>query len=96
MRNGIEIWIPEGEKLEKFQAILSNLKAHLFVEWEGRNMNTADLVGIFKPEDMEDMKRRKNGEWVCAKGTWHKKFQECDCRKTEYCDKCHSNPCLCQ
>lgn len=79
-RNGIEIWIPEGEKLDKFQSLLCNLKSHMFVMWEGRNMNTADITGIFKPEDMEAMKRMKKGEWQCRYGTWHDKKSECACR----------------
>jgi len=82
-RNGVEIWIPEGEKLDKFQSLLSNLSNHMFVGWEGRNMNTADIVGIFMPEDIEDMKRRKNGQWKCQKGSWHDKFQECSCKVVE-------------
>lgn len=79
-RNGVEIWIPEDEKLEKFQNALDNLETHMFVRWEGRNMNTADIVGIFLPEDMQDMKRRKNGHWQCGRGLWHDRHQECNCR----------------
>lgn len=79
-RNGVEIWIPEGEKLAKLQNALANLQSHMFIEWEGRSMNTADMSGIFTPIDMEDMKRRKNGEWQCQRGTWHEKRQECACR----------------
>lgn len=82
-RNGIEIWIPEGEKLERFQTLLTNLQSHMFVSWEGRNMNTADITGIFKPEDMEAMKRQKKGEWQCKYGTWHDKNSECECRSTQ-------------
>ena len=79
-RNGIEIWIPEGEKLDKLQNILGNLQAHMFINWEGTSMNTADITGVFAPSTMEDMKRRKNGDWLCAKGEWHQKFTECACR----------------
>lgn len=78
-RNGIEIWIPAGEKLSRFENALDNLQTHVFVSWEGRRMNTADMVGIYLPEDMEDMKRRKNGEWVCNYGRWHQRKQECGC-----------------
>lgn len=93
-RNGIEIWMPEGEKLTKFQTVLGTLQSHMFINWEGRSMNTADIVGIFSPQDMEDMKRRKNGEWVCKRGEWHRKMQECDCRgpATE-CQVCGITPC---
>ena len=78
-RNGIEVWIPEGEKLAKFENALDNLQNHMFVAWEGRRMNTADMVGIYLPSDMEDMKRRKNGEWQCKKGVWHERHQDCSC-----------------
>ncbi len=46
-------------------------------------MNTADIMGIFSPGDMEDMKRRKNGDWVCKFGIWHGRKEDCACRHVQ-------------
>lgn len=81
-RNGVQIWIPEGEKLEKFQSILGNLQSHMFVNWDGRSMNTADITGVFEPNDMEDMQRRKNGGWKCKDQTWHDRGEKCTCDRS--------------
>lgn len=81
MRNGVEIWMPVGEKLDRLQAILGSLEAHMFINWEGRSMNTADMVGIFTPEDMEERTRRKNGQRKCKFGEWHDKDQHCACQE---------------
>jgi len=83
MRNGIEVWIEEGEKLKKLEIVLQNLDGHTFINWEGRSFNTADMVGLFIPEDMDDMKRRKNGDWKCHGGIWHQKGERCDCLHEE-------------
>lgn len=82
IRYGIELWIDQ----ERSQRLLNALQGTdtRFVELDGRLINRADLVGIFEPKDLMDMKRRKNGEWTCEKGEWHSRNQECDCRGVDY------------
>lgn len=84
IRNGVHIWIEEGERLEKLEAILRNVEGNARFQWEGRTINTADLVGIFLPADMEDMTLRKNGKWQCDKGSWHSRQDKCECTKQGY------------
>jgi len=90
-RNGVQIWL-DDEKAEKLQQILSAITEHKFIQFDGRTINTADCTGIYLPIDMDDMSKRKNGQWQCNKGTWHDKSSKCECRtepkvfvdKTEY------------
>ncbi len=69
MRNGVEISI-EGEQEN---LLLQELEKKRFVRVNGRLINSADVVGIFSPEDMEATIRRKNGQWKDKKGNWHDK-----------------------
>lgn len=99
MRNGVEIWA-ESEKAERFgNDCVRGLKG--MVQFEGRFLNTADFVGIFTPDDMESLIRKKNKQWKCKHGTWHDFGEKCVCMSQEEkdyskkrneaiakCDKC--------
>jgi len=50
-----------------------------FIRVEGRTINTVDCSGIYEAIDIEDMYRRKNGQWQCKHGGWHDRDEECDC-----------------
>ena len=82
MRNNIIIWI-EKERAEKLYHILPTITQSKFIEFDGRMINTADISGIFTPQDMEDYTRRKNGQWKCDKGNWHERKEECNCLTSE-------------
>jgi isopropylmalate/homocitrate/citramalate synthase len=79
MRNGVEVWI-EKSKMVNLETVLSGIKQSTFIGIEGRTINTADIVGIFTPEDMSDNTRRKKGEWQCSYGAWHGKNEKCECK----------------
>ena len=78
MRNGIEVWI-EDEKLENLKKVLLSSDKHSFIEVEGKILNTADISGVFSPQDLEEMTRRKNGDWKCKFDNWHAKRERCQC-----------------
>lgn len=82
IRNGIEIWI-EDDRAETLRQILKAPNAPQFIEYENRIINRADLVGIFSASDMENMTRRKNGEWLCKSNTWHARGEKCECVSLE-------------
>ena len=85
MRNGIEVWA-DLEKAERLETDLATgLKG--CVRFEGRSLNTVDIIGVFLPEDIQNLTRRKNGEWQCEQSRWHKKFEECDCKNFRYDEK---------
>lgn len=88
IRNGVELWIEEN-KLGNMVVLLEKNKFNII---DGRLVNTADVVGIFKASDMADYTRRKNGqwqdeegewrnrgEWKCDYGNWHTKNDWCKC-----------------
>jgi len=77
LRNSIEIWLDE-EKWTNLENRLNN-SIGKFYAIEGRMINAADIVGLFLPVDLEEMKLRKNGKWKCDYGVWHSKGQECFC-----------------
>ena len=100
MRNKVEVWV-ERERVEKLKEILSNTKENRFIDFNGQSINTADIIGIFDAETMEDMTRRKNGQWKCDQGNWHNRYEKCLCPPKEItelkkqmseaiknCDKC--------
>lgn len=78
LRNDVQIWL-DKDKAEKLQAILVNITGHKFIQTETATINTADIIGIFKPQEMSELIRRKNGGWKCRWGNWHDKDQKCAC-----------------
>ena len=78
IRSGVQIWV-EQSRAATLQCILSTLTQHKFVEFEGQTFNTADLVGVFTPESMDELTRRKNGQWQCKHGEWHGRGEDCEC-----------------
>lgn len=78
IRNGIQIWV-EADRAEKLRQVLRNSTEHKFIEFDDRVINTADLTGVFTPEDMEELTHRKNGEWMCKHGNWLAKNELCAC-----------------
>ena len=81
IRNSIEIWMDE-EKWKKLEYALKN-SVGKFYDVEGRTINVADIVGIFLPIDLEEMKCRKNGQWKCEYGQWHNRGDNCQCWKNK-------------
>jgi hypothetical protein len=82
MRSDIEKWI-EWEKAEQLELILQGLTSHKFIKIEGETVNTADIEGVYKPESLEEMKRRKNGEFKCKYNKWHSRQTKCGCAEEE-------------
>jgi hypothetical protein len=78
LRNGLEIWI-DKDKAEEIENdwVNGNLKGAFKIE--GRTLNTSDLSAIVKPLDMEELRRRKNGQWKCRFGVFHDRGEKCSC-----------------
>ena len=74
MRNGVELYVDA----EKYESLKKQLETRQFIEINGELINKADVSGIFNPKSIEDMMRRKNGQWQCSCGRWVDKFKECD------------------
>lgn len=98
-RTGVELWIDEEDAAKTFAALNSSNR---FVIVSGRMFNVADVVGIFKPEDMNSASRRKNGQWKCKGGNWHDKGKKCACasisqqRRAQMLDDAAKNCKICE
>jgi len=75
-RDGIEVWV-EKEKIENLITLLTAEKIGRFVKIENQLINTADITGIFDAKVIEDLTRRKNGQWKCKQNYWHNKGEQC-------------------
>ena len=82
MRSGVQIWV-EQERAESLQVVLQATQNHKFVRFEGETFNTADLEGVYSAQTMENLTRRKNGEWQCHEGIWHIRSEKCKCPSSE-------------
>lgn len=80
MRNGIRIWIGE-EEAKKFFIVLEKLSGSTFVQIGGTVVNTADIIGIFGHEEIQDLalSKGKEGGWKCQYGYGHEKGEYCKC-----------------
>lgn len=78
LSGGLEIWI-EADRADKLTEALKTGNAPKFISLEGNLINTFEIKGVFSPPYMEDLHRRKNGQWKCQKGTWHDKNKICEC-----------------
>lgn len=96
LRNGIELWLEE-ERASALKRILTSQDTK-FIELNGEIINRADIVGLFYAQTMSNNTKRKNGDWQCSRGNWHKRKQDCFCiqEKSNYCHECLVSPCLCE
>ena len=83
--NKSEIWIEKDKLPSIMSLILEN--SNNFIEINGGFVRASQIVEVKTVEQMEEVTRRKNGEWKCKYGTWHKKFEECNCGKTDIAEK---------
>ena len=79
--DGIELWLDE-EKWKKLEYALDN-QIGQFYEIEGRRVSKSNITGIWYPIDIEEKKRRKNGQWKCSYGRWHNRGENCECHKNK-------------
>jgi len=75
MHSGVEIWV-EKDKAQKLIDLLGTTKTK-FVEIGNEMINSSSVEGIFTPQTMENLTRRKNGQWKCDYGEWHQRNEEC-------------------
>lgn len=77
-RDGSMLWVDE-HKARRIQEDLENKRIHGHFRIEGRTLNTVEITGVYYPQDIEDMTRRKNGQWKCLSEEWHDRNQKCEC-----------------
>lgn len=74
---GIEIWV-ESDRADKLQKLMETQK---YIELEGSTIAVSQIAGIFTSNHMDELKRKKNGQWICKKGVWHDRGEKCRCDK---------------
>ena len=77
LKGGIEIWIDQ-DKSEKVISYLESQKTG-FARIEDNLINLVEIEGVFTPQVLDEMKRRKNGQIKCKFGNWHIKDEPCVC-----------------
>ncbi len=75
MRVGAELWVDE-DKLSVLEGLMETQK---FIKIDGNLIAVSDILGIYKPEEMEDVTKRKNGMTKCRYGNWHDRGEQCAC-----------------
>jgi hypothetical protein len=85
---GMEIWV-EVERAEKLCDALKQGNAPKFISLDGQLINTFEVKGVFTAQAMEELHRRKNGQWKCSKGIWHDKGKGCECKEYKEVVKAH-------
>ena len=78
IRSGVEIWVEEEKAIKIGKDLESSMAKFLIVD--GNYVNTSDIVGIFTPKNMDELKRRKQGQWKCKHNNWQPKdISQCSC-----------------
>lgn len=80
MMGGVIIWV-ERERIAPLEAIFGRPRTDWpqFIEIDGEMVNPSRVEGIFTSTRMDEMQRRRNGQWVCKAGKWHDRGEKCDC-----------------
>lgn len=76
LRNGIQFWL-EKDRATNLESKLSD-KTKPFFDLDGNIVNKSDVTGIFAATVIEEMTRRKNGQWFCKEGYWHDRGEKCE------------------
>lgn len=83
-REGIEIWITD-EQAEKISLIIQSSKENKLIDIGDNTVSVNSISGIYSAKSMEEMRRRKNGQWQCEFcKRWHDKFEKCGCQGGQY------------
>lgn len=77
MKNGIDIWMDESSAKNLMQKMDGT--QHKIITFDDFQFNTAEYVGLFPQQVMEDLGKKKDGWYRCSKLKWHNKNNPCDC-----------------
>ena len=72
-REGIEIWFEKS----KIREVEEKLEYNKFINIDGNTISVSNVSGLFTAQAVEEMRRRKNGEWKCKYDYWHSRGDQC-------------------
>lgn len=78
LRSGVEIWLSKV-KADTLVADLCRANPSKMIYIENQLVNTTEIIGVFDPIYMEEMRKRRRGQWKCKYGEWHNRFEDCEC-----------------
>lgn len=77
IRGGLEIWVDE----EKVDTLMQAMQSQKLIDIDGEIVNTFEIVGVYTPDRVEEIRMNKQGKWKCKHGNWHDRHEKCFCRK---------------
>ncbi len=82
MKNDLVHWV-STETHTRVQEALNAQSGHSFMKVSelGITLNTAEIAGVYTLNQYQDMVKLKQGMWQCEYQKWHKKREECECKK---------------
>lgn len=80
MKSGLVQWVDleTGARVENH---LATQQGHSFIRLKEYDLtiNTAEIEGVYTPEQYADIQKAKNGYWQCEYKRWHFKREKCEC-----------------
>jgi len=85
-REGIEIWVDDNQA-EKISQLILTAKENKLIEVEGETISVNSISGIYSAQKIEELRRKKQGQWQCKYGNWHNRYDICSCGELEKYNK---------
>ena len=80
LKGGFKCYISDLQ-FEGLKAAIQTQKKSIFLD--DYYFNSEAILFILPAADIERDDRIKRGDWICPKGSWHKKNEECQCSYIE-------------
>lgn len=80
LKKGMTFWV-DDKRAESLETLLGGVTGHHFVKLDNETINTAEIEGIYTPEQYEQAAKIKQGMWQCPFRKWHERKGECYCQK---------------
>src|SRR3990167_560017 len=80
MKSGLPLFV-DAERAKNAEQILASGTGHRFLGIDEQTINSAEIEGIYSPEQYEEIQRIKKGDYKCKFQRWHAKREECSCGK---------------
>lgn len=80
MKSGSVQWVTL-ETAERVESHLASQQGHSFIRLKDYDLtiNSAEIEGVYTPEQYADIQKAKNGYWQCENKRWHFKREKCEC-----------------
>lgn len=88
LKNGVQFWMSQEKSDLLYETICPtdpNKARPEFIRLGDENARffRTEISGFFTPLQVEELTRRKNGQWQCQNRTWHDRFTKCECINQE-------------